>query len=179
MIRRLTAPAGLLAAMLAGGLATAASLSETTLRGTVVVSDPARSLALFEFGPGNLRTLRVGAEVPGIGTLTQVGPRGVRFRTAATDIEFTFNDSALGTGGRPLGNTSTAGPGDRTAAAEAGYRQDNPQGFVMPNDGYQRSTDRAQDWLDATPRPGQSIDTTVWDKPYVPPVRQPHHATRN
>ena len=179
MIRWPNVPASLLVALLANGPVAAASLSETTLRGTVVVSDPAKSLALFEFGPGNLRTLRIGAEIPGIGTLTQVGPRGVRFRTAATDIEFTFNDSSLGTGGRQLGNTSTAGPGNRAAAAETGYRQDNPQGFVMPNDGYQRSTDRAQDWLDATPRPGQSIDTTVWDKPYVPPVRQPHHATRN
>jgi hypothetical protein len=168
------AGACLLVALFASS-ASAAGLSETTLRGTIAVSDPNKSLALFEFGQGDLRTLRVGADVPGIGTLTQIGPNGVRFRANGTDVEFTFNDSALGSGGRPLSGEAAASVAD-TGLGSVGSRVDNPRGFVMPNDGYQRSANKAQDWLDATPRPGQVIDTTVWDRPYVPPP--PRHPRR-
>jgi hypothetical protein len=163
------------------GAVEAASLAETTLRGTIVVSDPNRSLALFEFGPGNLRTLRVGADVPGIGTLTQIGPRGVRFRASGSDVDFTFNDSALGTGGNVLPGTAsgTADSGVATSGTAA-PRVDNPRGFVMPDDGYRRSSNPAEAALDATPRPGQTLDTTVWDRPYVPPPpRNVRHAASN
>lgn len=147
------------------GGAPAASLSDIQLRGTIVFNDAARSLALLDLGGEGMKTLRIGAQVPGVGQLTQIGRRGVRFLSNGNDVEFSFNDSALRTGGQTLALATGAGATSDPLAGTAGYRVDNPHGFVMPNDGYVRSKDPAKDRLDATPHAGQEIDTTVWDAP--------------
>lgn len=135
------------------------------LRATLVSSDPAGSRATFDLGKGQIHVLHPGSTLPGVGRLLAVASESVQIEVDGRPQQF-FIEYAPRSGqishsiqSLPQGAVYEGNPG----TAVRGRSAPAPR-FVVP-DNLPRVSDapRNEPELDATPRPGQSIDTTVWD----------------
>lgn len=138
------------------------------LRGTVVSTEPASSMAIFDLGKGRVYSLSQGATLPGVGRVLEIGNNGVYLEVNGTRRLFAVGDSTLdpeklsspaqfvAQGISPIG--PPAGKPEETVTRRSSAA------FVVPADAPRISdAPREEPELNATPKPGQSIDTTVWD----------------
>ncbi len=152
-------------------------LRGAALRGTLVFSDQSQSVAMLEFGKGDVRMVRVGAQLPGIGTLVGVEAKAVYIDVNGTVVRFNFNDSAapgsnalVAATTRPLAAradavSSPVAQASLSAAATASAGTAG-QPFVVPDRramGFVVDSDAEDPSLDATPKAGETIDTTDWN----------------
>jgi len=137
------------------------------LRATMVAADPANSTAVFDFGKGQVFTLRPGGMLPGVGRLLEVADRSVYLDVNGRRLPFTFNDSTLDAAEAPAPVQALAqGTVPNGIAGDASQAESVPgaRTFVVPATAPRYSdAPRDEPELNASPRPGQSIDTTVWN----------------
>jgi hypothetical protein len=152
---------------MATGAAPVAALPPLALRGTLVVpGDPARSTAIFDLGKGRVYVLHTGDSLPGVGVLLEIADKGVHLDVNGRRLQFTFNDSTLPvevhTSVRSL-EQAISSSGVAGIEIQGGSYQASKK-FVVPADTPQFS-DAPPDEpeLNASPKPGQTIDTTVWN----------------
>jgi hypothetical protein len=137
------------------------------LRGTLVYSEQRQSIALIELSDGTQFTMRVGAALPGVGVLARVENKRVFFDVGASQLMIGFNDSATlrsGDAGAASHGVATAATGMPVAAGEVPIAATHT--YVVPDrsvSGVAAQSDAEDPRLDATPKPGQSIDTFDWD----------------
>jgi hypothetical protein len=139
------------------------------LRGTMVAADPASSTAIFDLGKGRVFSLHPGDTLQGVGRLLEIADKGVYFDVNGRRKLFTFNDSTLAPAEAstqaqlrsPVHVSLSGGTPGMIAQADAAPASNR---FVVPADASRISDAPADEpELNATPRPGQSIDITVWN----------------
>ena len=133
------------------------------LRGTIVFDDPAQSIALLALQDGQTLNVRVGMEVPGAGRLVSIGTRNLVFEQQGARLAFSFNDSALRTGGALLQGGSSESALARQATAGRPDQLVEARPFRVPAAVRPPVADTSEPSLDATPKPGQIIEETDWD----------------
>lgn len=150
---------------------TAQALPPFALRGTMVAADPAKSTAVFDLGNGRVHVLHPGSTLPGVGRLLEVVGDGVYLEVNGRRRQFTFGDSTLGSavtrgsyGALAQESASQADFQYGAAGNPASRRGLQAERFIVPESMPQISdAPPGEPELNASPRPGQFIDTTVWD----------------
>jgi hypothetical protein len=139
------------------------------LRGTMVASDPANSTAIFDLGKGRVLSLRQGATLTGVGRLLEISGRGVYLEVNGRRRLFTFNDSTLAasemsTPAQLQFPVQVAVPSGLAGGMAQVESAPGARLFVVPaNAPVISDAPSDEPELNATPKPGQSIDTTVWN----------------
>jgi hypothetical protein len=143
------------------------NLPRFALRATMVAANPANSTAVFDFGKGQIYTLHPGAMLPGVGRLLEIADKSVYLEVNGRRQLFAFSDSTLDAGevlasaqALAQGTTANGTTGEVTQTES----MPGARTFVVPATA-PRYSDAPQDEpeLNASLKPGQSIDTTVWN----------------
>lgn len=158
--------------------ALAEQLRGFALRGTLVFSDPSQSIAIVELDGGETQLVRAGAVLPRVGVVERVERQAVYIASSSgVLVQFGFNDSPHPRGGSARAVTAAATGASRAPVVVvaapvveyevAGTASAAVRGrpFVVPEYaalGMSRPRDAQEASLDATPRDGETIDTTDW-----------------
>ena len=147
-----------------------AKLPPFALRGTMIASDPKNSTATFDLGKGGVHVLGPGATLPGVGRLLEVAHGSAFVEVDGRRLQvFIESEPASGSPIAPLQSVAQnqvqpIALGLDVEPGSVNQKRVATKPFVVPSN-IQRLSDAPPDQpeLNASPRPGQSIDTTVWD----------------